>query len=251
MFIKQANHTQNEVNFDPSIGSSNRDNPPSPINGSNECLIDEQSGLNNNLPNQENPNIVNHPNVEASTFPSPMQSSQEMDYSIMVQPSSLPTSGINAEINSAPEFLSNSSLIPNNTRGEVEFRHALLEHLRAGGSLQVEGLEDQEEDQNENNENMEMMGEEEEEDDEGMWLTKEEIMTSIGHETIDFAVEDTQEKEVCDICQDGYVKGDKVGRLDCSHKFHIGCISTWLVRKNICPKCRRMALLPIYVDYTS
>ncbi|OIW21244.1 hypothetical protein TanjilG_31173 [Lupinus angustifolius] len=250
MRIRQSNNpNQNEVNFDPSIGSSHRDNPPSPTIGNDESFLDEQSELNNNLSNQDNSNIVNHPNVGEAIFPSPMQISQEMDYSIMVDSTSLPTSGIHAEVNnSQPQFLASSSLIPDG-RGEVEFRHALLEHLRAGGSLQVEGVEEEEE-QNEEEINVEM-SEEAEEDDAGMWLTREEIRTSIRHETIEFAAEDNQEKEVCDICQDGYVNGDKVGRLDCSHKFHIGCISDWLVRKNICPKCRRMALLPIYVDYTT
>ncbi|CAL0302823.1 unnamed protein product [Lupinus luteus] len=249
MRIRQSNHTQNEVNFDPSIGSSHSDNPPSPANGTNESFIDEQSGLNNNVPNQDNSNIVNHPNVGEASFPSPMQSSQEMDYSIMVDSSTLPTNAIHAEVNSQPGFLSQSSIIHDIRSGEVEFRHAILEHLRAGGSLQVEGVEEEEE-QNEDEPHVEEV-EEGEEDDAGMWLTREEIRTSIRHETIEFAAEDSPEKEVCDICQDGYVKGDKVGRLDCSHKFHMGCISDWLVRKNICPKCRRMALLPIYVDYTT
>lgn len=48
--------------------------------------------------------------------------------------------------------------------------------------------------------------------------------------------------EPCCICQEEYVDGDDLGRLDCGHDFHAGCIKQWLVLKNVCPICKNTAL---------
>ncbi|XP_066344674.1 probable E3 ubiquitin-protein ligase HIP1 isoform X2 [Miscanthus floridulus] len=48
--------------------------------------------------------------------------------------------------------------------------------------------------------------------------------------------------EPCCICQEEYVDGDDLGRLDCGHDFHAGCIKQWLVVKNVCPICKNTAL---------
>jgi E3 ubiquitin-protein ligase Arkadia len=48
--------------------------------------------------------------------------------------------------------------------------------------------------------------------------------------------------EPCCICQEEYVDGDDIGRLDCGHDFHAGCIKQWLVLKNLCPICKNPAL---------
>ncbi|KAL6844068.1 hypothetical protein ACP4OV_025741 [Aristida adscensionis] len=48
--------------------------------------------------------------------------------------------------------------------------------------------------------------------------------------------------EPCCICQEEYVDGDDLGRLDCGHDFHAGCIKQWLVLKNLCPICKNTAL---------
>jgi hypothetical protein len=42
--------------------------------------------------------------------------------------------------------------------------------------------------------------------------------------------------------QEEYVDGDDIGRLDCGHDFHAGCIKQWLVLKNLCPICKNPAL---------
>ena len=56
----------------------------------------------------------------------------------------------------------------------------------------------------------------------------------------------------CQICHDGYLEGDPVARLACSHKFHSYCIDTWVSHINLqngsrpegdrpiagCPLCR-------------
>ncbi|XP_062225235.1 probable E3 ubiquitin-protein ligase HIP1 [Phragmites australis] len=48
--------------------------------------------------------------------------------------------------------------------------------------------------------------------------------------------------EPCCICQENYVDGEDMGRLDCSHDFHTSCIKQWLVIKNVCPICKKTAL---------
>ncbi|KAL9253947.1 E3 ubiquitin-protein ligase MBR1-like protein [Drosera capensis] len=48
--------------------------------------------------------------------------------------------------------------------------------------------------------------------------------------------------ESCTICLDVYEKGQNVGKLDCTHKFHFECIKAWLLRKNSCPLCKAPAV---------
>ncbi|TYH60833.1 hypothetical protein ES332_D07G007100v1 [Gossypium tomentosum] len=45
----------------------------------------------------------------------------------------------------------------------------------------------------------------------------------------------------CSICQEEYVVGDEVGRLQCEHRYHVGCIRQWLQVKNWCPICKASA----------
>ncbi|TVU16361.1 hypothetical protein EJB05_39920 [Eragrostis curvula] len=52
----------------------------------------------------------------------------------------------------------------------------------------------------------------------------------------------SMDPEPCCICQEEYVDGDDLGRLDCGHDFHAGCIKQWLVMKNLCPICKNTAL---------
>lgn len=42
----------------------------------------------------------------------------------------------------------------------------------------------------------------------------------------------------CSICQEEYSEGDEVGRLECQHGYHVGCIQQWLRLKNWCPICK-------------
>ncbi|KAK7256173.1 hypothetical protein RIF29_29610 [Crotalaria pallida] len=241
MRIRQFYRMQNEISSDPAIGSSHRSSPSSssPTTESGESFIDNQSESNINFSLQENFNNLNHTDAQATTFPSLRQNSQEMDTSIRVEQSSSSASNIQVDANSEADFASTSSII-SEMRRDIEFRHSLMDLLRAGGNLQIElqGLVD-EEYQNDDVE-----------DQNGWGLTDEEIVTSIRHKTFELVNKETIEnKEACGICQEDYVNGEKIGQLDCSHKFHIDCIRNWLVRKNICPSCKRMALLPIYVDY--
>jgi len=39
-----------------------------------------------------------------------------------------------------------------------------------------------------------------------------------------------------------YVDCERIGRLDCVHIFHLGCIKQWLELKNVCPICKHTAL---------
>ncbi|XP_078151077.1 putative E3 ubiquitin-protein ligase HIP1 isoform X2 [Carex rostrata] len=52
----------------------------------------------------------------------------------------------------------------------------------------------------------------------------------------------SMEEEPCCICQEEYVEGDELGRLDCGHDFHSSCIKQWLTHKNLCPICKNTAL---------
>ncbi|KAG0479917.1 hypothetical protein HPP92_010775 [Vanilla planifolia] len=45
----------------------------------------------------------------------------------------------------------------------------------------------------------------------------------------------------CIICQEDYVVGEEVGRLQCDHRFHVDCIREWLRLKNWCPICKTAA----------
>ncbi|KAL5977814.1 hypothetical protein ACLOJK_036837 [Asimina triloba] len=42
----------------------------------------------------------------------------------------------------------------------------------------------------------------------------------------------------CSICQEEYLAGDEVGKLVCSHQYHVICIHQWLRLKNWCPICK-------------
>uniref|UniRef100_A0A5B7A9A8 RING-type E3 ubiquitin transferase n=1 Tax=Davidia involucrata TaxID=16924 RepID=A0A5B7A9A8_DAVIN len=46
----------------------------------------------------------------------------------------------------------------------------------------------------------------------------------------------------CSICQEEYVVGDEVGRLECKHGYHMVCIHQWLQLKNLCPICKASAV---------
>ncbi|XP_047165387.1 E3 ubiquitin-protein ligase MBR2-like [Vigna umbellata] len=47
----------------------------------------------------------------------------------------------------------------------------------------------------------------------------------------------------CTICLEDFDNGSEIGKMQlCDHKFHFDCIKQWLMQKNICPVCRRVAL---------
>ncbi|KAF5769102.1 putative transcription factor C2H2 family [Helianthus annuus] len=45
----------------------------------------------------------------------------------------------------------------------------------------------------------------------------------------------------CAICLGEYVKGDEIRVLpQCGHRFHVGCVDTWLSSHSSCPSCRQV-----------
>jgi hypothetical protein len=56
--------------------------------------------------------------------------------------------------------------------------------------------------------------------------------------TSSLAKTDVEEPDVCTICIDDYVKGEKVRTLDCGHFFHVSCIDEWLAKISDCPLCK-------------
>ncbi|CAM0902944.1 unnamed protein product [Alopecurus aequalis] len=45
----------------------------------------------------------------------------------------------------------------------------------------------------------------------------------------------------CSICQEEYSGGEEVGKMACTHYYHIACIQHWLRQKNWCPICKSVA----------
>ena len=41
----------------------------------------------------------------------------------------------------------------------------------------------------------------------------------------------------CTICFVSIEKGDRVGKLNCQHLFHVDCLKIWLRKRNVCPLC--------------
>ncbi|KAE8671410.1 putative Thioredoxin domain-containing protein [Hibiscus syriacus] len=64
------------------------------------------------------------------------------------------------------------------------------------------------------------------------------LKKSIYGETSLVDAEVSCEVEKCSICQEEYFVGDEVGRLQCEHRYHVGCIQQWLRVKNWCPICK-------------
>ncbi|KAK8491843.1 hypothetical protein V6N13_107239 [Hibiscus sabdariffa] len=64
-------------------------------------------------------------------------------------------------------------------------------------------------------------------------------LTSLEDSKVSCEVEKDDVK--CSICQEEYVAGDEVGRLQCEHRYHVGCIQQWLQVKNWCPICKASA----------
>jgi hypothetical protein len=56
------------------------------------------------------------------------------------------------------------------------------------------------------------------------------------------AICEGEEVDVCSICLGEYEKNEKMGRLECGHRYHPDCIKRWLLSKNVCPMCRSTAL---------
>lgn len=44
--------------------------------------------------------------------------------------------------------------------------------------------------------------------------------------------------ETCTICILPIQNGDRIGALECDHKFHVKCLKEWIKRRNVCPLCQ-------------
>ncbi|KAF5768891.1 putative transcription factor C2H2 family [Helianthus annuus] len=73
----------------------------------------------------------------------------------------------------------------------------------------------------------------------GSGLSEEEISE---HLQVYTAQGKMSEVDACCICLGEYEKEEKMGRLECGHRFHAECIRRWLLSKNVCPMCRSTAL---------
>ena len=47
------------------------------------------------------------------------------------------------------------------------------------------------------------------------------------------------EEDMCSICLQSAVKGDRLYKLVCNHMFHQKCITPWFKKSTQCPNCRR------------
>ncbi|XP_057760040.1 E3 ubiquitin-protein ligase MBR2-like [Arachis stenosperma] len=79
-------------------------------------------------------------------------------------------------------------------------------------------------------------------------LTETEVAASIGREIFQTVGEQPQNIDACGICLEDYVHGEELGRLDCAHRYHLSCIRQWLLIKNRCPVCKKMALTIIDLE---
>ncbi|KZV41182.1 hypothetical protein F511_10316 [Dorcoceras hygrometricum] len=46
----------------------------------------------------------------------------------------------------------------------------------------------------------------------------------------------------CSICLESFLKGDKLIRLPCAHRYHVCCLDPWVRTRGQCPYCRRVII---------
>ncbi|XP_021714627.1 uncharacterized RING finger protein P32A8.03c-like [Chenopodium quinoa] len=84
---------------------------------------------------------------------------------------------------------------------------------------------------------------EEEEEAAAPGLTEEQIVNSMKIEK--YTANTTTTDSSCPICWEDYKEGEVIAKLDCAHahKFHTGCVKSWLRKHNSCPLCRMKGLV--------
>lgn len=50
--------------------------------------------------------------------------------------------------------------------------------------------------------------------------------------------DDDEDRVTCTICFVAIEDGDRIGALQCDHKFHVNCLKEWIKRRNVCPLCQ-------------
>ncbi|KAJ9565386.1 hypothetical protein OSB04_001352 [Centaurea solstitialis] len=74
-------------------------------------------------------------------------------------------------------------------------------------------------------------------------LTKKQIYKNL--KVKKYRQEGEEESEICVVCQVEFEKNEKIGVLQCKHRFHPECIKDWLLRKNVCPLCKHQVSIRI------
>ncbi|GKE25968.1 putative zinc finger, RING/FYVE/PHD-type containing protein [Tanacetum coccineum] len=76
----------------------------------------------------------------------------------------------------------------------------------------------------------------------GSGLSEEKILEHLNVTTTQGKKCEGEEVDSCAICLSEYEENEKMATLRCGHGFHVECIKSWLLRKNVCPTCRATAL---------
>lgn len=70
---------------------------------------------------------------------------------------------------------------------------------------------------------------------------RKSIYQAMPSEIGEFGSKGNEDEVKCTICQEEYVIGDELGRLECEHGYHVECVKHWLRLKNWCPICKASA----------
>lgn len=70
---------------------------------------------------------------------------------------------------------------------------------------------------------------------------RKSIYQAVPSEIGEFGSSENEDEVKCAICQEEYVIGDEIGKLECEHGYHVECIKHWLSLKNWCPICKASA----------
>ncbi|CAN4077155.1 unnamed protein product [Withania somnifera] len=70
---------------------------------------------------------------------------------------------------------------------------------------------------------------------------RKSIYQAVPSEIGEFGSNGNEDEVKCTICQEEYVIGDEIGRLECDHGYHVECVKHWLSLKNWCPICKASA----------
>lgn len=63
--------------------------------------------------------------------------------------------------------------------------------------------------------------------------------TSSPFTKIKYSVLEKCDDRSCAICMCDFEEEDDLSVLDCSHRYHEGCIQKWLEKRTTCPICKR------------